>query len=180
TPFSIEVYDEFHNQYFLIDQMDASGFTLYPSETKTRHYLFEAPVSAAKNIYVVISQTASGFRAELPIKTAEIRRWNELADAPELSNNDLIVVFPRDKMAFARGEKLYLKVDFSARAGRPEYIHVVLPNYMLTDDQAKGQYEVLIPTDLPEGDLPVIIMAEWGKSPDSTIISKTVFLKIKG
>ncbi len=180
APFSIAVYDEFHNEYFMTEQAGTSGFTLYPSETRTQHYLFEAPVAAAKNLYVVISQEESGFRAELPIKTAEIRHWDELAAEPALSNNDLIIVFPRDKMAFARGEKLYLKVDFSARAGRPEHIHVVLPNYMLTDDQAKGQYEVVIPDDLPEGDLPVIIMGEWGKSPDSTIISKTVFVKIKG
>ena len=109
-----------------------------------------------------------------------IQNWELVANLPQYSSDDFFIVYPRDKKIFAPGEKVFLKVGFSENVGRPNSIHVVLPDYVLTDEQANGQYELLIPKDRSSGNLEIIVMAEWGEFNAPQILSKTLFLEIKG
>lgn len=184
-PVKVDLEDEFGNQYrSLLTQVENASASdtasLYPGDEIRIACHFETPVAAAKALTIYVKNSGQQLSHRLDVETRDIANWKLISNERALTNDDMIVVYPRDKRVFKPGERIYLKLDFSRRAGRPDNIHVVLPDYILTDDEAKGQYELSVPADRSDEDFQVIVMAEWGNSLNPIIISKTLSFKIKG
>ncbi|MEW5894528.1 MAG: hypothetical protein AB1650_02050 [Candidatus Omnitrophota bacterium] len=182
-PFRIDVKDEFENRYHSMSSEEkrrrTKSTSLYPQEKFTIPCRFQLPVITAENISVSVSDHSGKIAQHLSMKTSEIKNWGGKSP-DDASNEDLQVLYPREKKIFAPGDIIYLKVKFSERAGRPGNLHVVMPHYILSDEKAQGQYELRVPPDAAEGDFQVIVLAVWGTPPESRVISKTLFLQIKG
>jgi hypothetical protein len=187
-PLNIQLKDEFGNVYLNRQRGNRSEPTLddykqlslYPGEEVNFTFRFQSPVAAAKQLTVEVYDQEKVFYGRISYATNKIKNWNMISEGPKISSDDLLIVYPAEKRIFAPGDTIYLKVAFSETVGRPNSIYVVLPDYVLTDDEVKGQYELQISPDMPEGDFQVIVMAEWGESPRAQVVSKTLFLQIKG
>lgn len=185
-PLTLRVIDEFKNSYHELNvsanlQKTRKVISLYPGENVKKTFNFQAPVPAAQTLVVQVVDFGGNFEKHIRIPTKAIKNWNFIADAYQYSNDDLWIVYPKDKRIFSPGEIVFLKVDFSERAGKPKNIHVVFLGYILTDEQSKGRYEVMIPEGYTDGNMEIVVMAEWGDEYHSSqIISKTLFLEIKG
>ena len=187
-PLEIVAKDEFNNAYQArrISSAVNEGLygdqvvSLYPGEKVGYPCRMQSPVPIAKKLLFEISDKDMRYAQTVTLETRDIKNWRLFEAKEEFSADDLMIVYPRDKKIFAPGEKVFMKLDFSERAGRPDSIYILLSGYMLTDEEGKGQYELQIPPGLQEGDLEVIVMAEWGQPPYSQIVSKSLFLHIKG
>lgn len=186
-PFDVRLTDEFGNIYSELDAQSSclgkeeQTISLYPGEGINFACRFQTPVPLAERIFVAVADYHQTLQADDVVFTKDITGWNDrIAKAPGVSSDDLIIVYPAEKRVFAPGDTVFLKVDFSAQAGRPRNLHVVLPDYVLTDDQVKGQYELKVSSDREDGPMEVIVLAEWGEPPSVSVVSKTLFLNIKG
>lgn len=186
-PLTIRLADEFGNRYHKIAMRisEREGpedmMSLYPGGSIRVVCRYQAPVSAAKVLLLKMSDTAGVVDREFSIPTANIENWITPADADEkISPDDFRIVYPRDRKVFAPGEKVFLKLKFSESAGRPKNIHIILPDEMMTDTRAEGRYELQLTEDMTQGDLQILVVAEWEGSPESRIVSKTLVLQIKG
>lgn len=187
-PLDIQLKDEFGNVYLNRQHRsrsepaldDYKQLSLYPGEEVSFTFRFQAPVAAAKQLTVEVYDQEKVFYGRISDSTNKIKNWNIISEGPKISPDDLLIIYPAQKRVFAPGDTIYLKVAFSETVDRPNSLYVVLPDYVLTDDDAKGQYELQIPSDMPDGDFQVIVMAEWGESPRAQVVSKTLFLQIKG
>ena len=181
-PFDVRVTDEFNNTYHpfkIQSNTERDVVSLYPSEEMLISCSFQAPVAGAKKITIRVSDGLEKIMRNIHLETKDIKNWTK-ETAIEITADDLEIIYPKEKKVFAPGDTIYLLVGFSERAGRPRNLHVVLPDYVLSDEQAAGQYELKIPPDSDEGNMEIVVMAEWGSPPESRVISKTLFLEIKG
>ena len=187
-PLNVMARDEFGNGYqaqgvsSVPDAEISDGYeiSLYPGEKVGYPCWMQVPVPAAREILLEISDKNGRPIQQVVLKIQDIKNWN-FSDAGEaLSEDDLIIVYPRDRKVFAPGEKVFVKLGFSDRAGKPNSIYVLFFDYMLEDEEGKGQYELQIPSESEGSDFEVIVMAEWGEPPHSQIVSKSLVLQIKG
>jgi hypothetical protein len=186
-PLSVILTDEFGNRYAdrrltspTVSFTDSSKqISLYPGEKLYFPFRFQAPVPAAQQIeFRVCDQTGICF-GDAVYPAAEIRSHHLIVETLKISDEDMAIVYPVEKRVFVPGDTVFLKIDFSENAGRPDTVYVVLPDYMFTDPDAGGKYEIQIPSQQDEGDFEIIVMGEWGTPPRAQMASKSLHLVIK-
>ncbi len=180
---SMTLTDNFNNAYRVIrtaaaDKDHQIPRSLYPGGSFAVHSWFEPPVEGATELTVTLTlpgpvEPVVG-HAVLP--ASQIPRATAIPDA----DFDFFIETPQRGAAVRAGSQIAIRiipVDFAAF---PDKIHILAFNYVLTDDQAIGNYEIRIPADVPSGtEVPVVIMVEWeteGQEP--RIRSKTISLRV--
>jgi|GEM_PF-6684644 len=183
-PLTVVVTDEFSNHYRCLGATVATKpgsdklLSLYPGESLDGHYMYQTPVNGVQKVFFSVRDAMGKFQYDFCLSTDVMRETS--ADAGDVaSDNDLRIVYPKARNRFSPGDVVFLRLDFSREAGPPEKIHVVLPDGVMTDLQARGRYELRIPKNAAAGLFPVVVMAQWAGTNEPRIVSRTLMLHIK-
>ena len=187
--FLFKLTDEFGNQYHQLNGLpdeglsgDQGGQSLYPQGSITKDVLFETPIEQCKTLRLDVSVAGvtdnNPFRFEIPADA--VRGFTAEEAKNNIDDKNLTIVFPPEGGLVRAGEEVLVRVQLTSGINLPDTVFVMSPNCTFEDVHRVLQYNVHIPVDQAPGAFPIIVLAKWGKNQATTVISKTVTLRVLG
>ncbi|MFP4472574.1 MAG: hypothetical protein ACLFPX_01715 [Candidatus Omnitrophota bacterium] len=171
SDFSPVLSDEYGNVYRLRDTgQPSSDMSLYPGQTLSLPIRFEPPVDEASSLSLKV-YINDRLASEIPIQRSQ---WDPDND---MQTPVFHIAYPREAGAYHSGENMFLKLGFPADQPKPRRIHILMGDYILTDSDAVGRYELRVPSDSGKT-LEIIVIAEYLVNSKALTSSQTLNLKI--
>ncbi len=124
-PLKLILQDEFGNIYRnlameILGIKNTDVMSLYPGEKLRVLCRYQSPVATAKVLALEVADSSRQIYYQEKILTADIDNWQSVSGDEKVSDEDMVIVYPRDKKTFAPGERVFLKLDFLARRVVPK------------------------------------------------------------
>lgn len=200
-PFNFRLNDEFGNQYRRLPKpenyTEANSLpknfpSVYPQDGLEEVVFFEPPIARSRFLTLSIGAQNIGLKEEVALLVPPDKIKNiaeSVNDASRSKDEETMeraipvpyaavrIISPLNGSQVAPGQRIAVEVKVEDKALKPEAIMVIIPDYVLEDTSAAGNYDLIVPRNL-QGDFSLVVIAKWRQGEREELTSDSILLNI--
>jgi hypothetical protein len=190
TGFQYALADNFNNRYRplpkprdytkQLEHLPANFPSVYPGESCSTTLFFEAPVSQAATLQLLVTAPSMGITNPLPVSFS-ITPINPAATVADQSAPWVKITSPESGAVVERGVVFPLEIKLA-----PEHLPkklIVIAFGQTFEDKTPTEnntYNIAVPENTPFGQASINVIGRWGNPPDDQVASKDIVVYVKG